>query len=289
MQSVITLGGAARTGTLVKLGHPPRRISEAVRAKILVRVSRGLYAVPGVRPEQLHAARLNAQITCVSALASHGVALLHQPDRPHLAVPGNFATHARHTGRMRLHYTKGFQPQDSSAQASTTEALICASGCLGKKEHLVAFDSALHLGLVRPDEIAPSISDGTEDQVQACAHRSRRAWLVAFADARAESPLETLVRVALAEAGLRVHPQRFIEGVGRVDLVVEGALVVETDGREHHDDPRAFQRDRERDRRLTRLGFKVLRFTYADLMGAKRVNVVDEVQETLRRGSSRRR
>jgi very-short-patch-repair endonuclease/predicted transcriptional regulator of viral defense system len=43
-------------------------------------------------------------------------------------------------------------------------------------------------------------------------------------------------------------------------------LIVETDGREFHETPIAFARDRERDERLTVLGFRVVRFTYRRLV-----------------------
>ena len=40
-------------------------------------------------------------------------------------------------------------------------------------------------------------------------------------------------------------------------------LIVETDGREDHGTPIAFHRDRERDERLTVLGYRVVRFSIA--------------------------
>ena len=43
-------------------------------------------------------------------------------------------------------------------------------------------------------------------------------------------------------------------------------LIVETDGREYHETPIAFARDRERDERLTVLGYRVVRFTYRRLV-----------------------
>jgi len=51
-----------------------------------------------------------------------------------------------------------------------------------------------------------------------------------------------------------------------VDLVVEGSLVVELDGRAYHADERAFAEDRRRDRKLAALGYTVLRFTYDDVV-----------------------
>ena len=43
-------------------------------------------------------------------------------------------------------------------------------------------------------------------------------------------------------------------------------VIVETDGREQHETPIAFHRDRERDERLTVLGYRVVRFTYRRLV-----------------------
>ena len=54
-------------------------------------------------------------------------------------------------------------------------------------------------------------------------------------------------------------------------------VIVETDGRESHETPIAFHRDRERDERLTVLGYRVIRFTYRRL-----VKHPDAVAATLR-------
>jgi very-short-patch-repair endonuclease len=52
----------------------------------------------------------------------------------------------------------------------------------------------------------------------------------------------------------------------KVDLLfVEAKLVVEIDGFSFHSGREAFENDRERDRQLTRAGYKVVRFTWRDL------------------------
>ncbi|MBW3607527.1 MAG: endonuclease domain-containing protein [Actinobacteria bacterium] len=61
-----------------------------------------------------------------------------------------------------------------------------------------------------------------------------------------------------------------------VNVIVEDAevdffwrahrLIVETDGREFHLTPQAFERDRERDARLTMMGYRVVRFTHRRLV-----------------------
>jgi very-short-patch-repair endonuclease len=57
-----------------------------------------------------------------------------------------------------------------------------------------------------------------------------------------------------------------LDGVGRVDLLVDGVLVVELDGFEHHSDRAHYRNDRRRANALTCLGLRLVRFTYEDVM-----------------------
>lgn len=309
VQRVVTLGGAARTPELLAFGHSRRELSRAVADWQLTRVARGVYAAPGVDHTHLLAKLFGARVTCTSALKAYGVALVNRPQRVHLEVARGFALHGRSTTGVHLHFGRNSAP---SGIAPVAQALAIASGCLSEREHLVAFDSALHSGLVTmqevatwrsvapppvrrsgADAVASSVTSATKEgeglPVSAVRFPSaRREWLLAHADARAESLLETLARLDVAAAGLAVQPQRFVDGVGRVDLMVEGVLVVETDGKEHHDDPGAFQRDRDRNRKLQRKGFKVLRFTYRDIVGPDAVDVAEEVRAVLSTRTRRR-
>jgi very-short-patch-repair endonuclease len=52
-------------------------------------------------------------------------------------------------------------------------------------------------------------------------------------DHASESLLETLARTYFRQAGIRVETQVHIDGVGYVDLLLEGWLAVELDGRHH--------------------------------------------------------
>ncbi|MET3811331.1 hypothetical protein [Arthrobacter sp. UYEF3] len=54
-------------------------------------------------------------------------------------------------------------------------------------------------------------------------------------DRGADSLLETLARTYFRQAGIRVQTQVCIDGVGYVDLLLEGRLIVEPDGRHHGD------------------------------------------------------
>ena len=57
-----------------------------------------------------------------------------------------------------------------------------------------------------------------------------------------------------------------IDGVGRVDLVVDGWLVVECDSRAHHRTPEAQLRDRARDRAAAARGYVTLRLLAEDIL-----------------------
>ena len=78
----------------------------------------------------------------------------------------------------------------------------------------------------------------------------------------AESGTETFLRLGVRRLGLPVRVQVSIEGVGRVDLLVGDRLVLEADSVAYHANPEAYHRDRRRDLRLTRLGYRVLRLTW---------------------------
>jgi very-short-patch-repair endonuclease len=96
--------------------------------------------------------------------------------------------------------------------------------------------------------------------------QARRAWLLS--DPRAESPLESRVRVLLTLAGLPPQVQYEVRVGGtfiaRVDLAYpERRLAIEVDGAWHADDAQLV-RDRRRLNRLLAAGWTVLHFTAAD-------------------------
>ena len=70
------------------------------------------------------------------------------------------------------------------------------------------------------------------------------------------------MRQRLEALGLVVQQQVVIPGVGRVDMVIDGRLVVEVDGAGFHSDPVAVENDRRRNAELAALGFAVVRLSY---------------------------
>ena len=75
------------------------------------------------------------------------------------------------------------------------------------------------------------------------------------------------MRLAAVAEGWTVEVQVSFPRVGRVDLVINGWLVIETDGDEWHSSAQQRARDRARDAELVRQGLRVHRFGYAQVMG----------------------
>jgi very-short-patch-repair endonuclease len=57
-----------------------------------------------------------------------------------------------------------------------------------------------------------------------------------------------------------------IPGVGRVDFLLGSRLVIEVDGTTFHDRGSQFENDRRRDAELSARGYRVLRFSYRQIL-----------------------
>ena len=103
-------------------------------------------------------------------------------------------------------------------------------------------------------------------EVQALIRRvpSSHADALVRADGVCESGIETLFWLKMPHRELR--RQMVIPGVGRVDFLFGDRLVVEVDGAEFHRDIDHFESDRRRDALLSALGYRVLRFSYQQVM-----------------------
>jgi hypothetical protein len=190
-----------------------------------------------------------------------------RPDEPvHLQQPGR-ATRSQARG-VRLHW--GDLPSDQVLDVdgipATAPARTLADLVLGanRDDAVALMDAALHSGQVCDLEGASRAASGR--------HGSRRArpWWT-LADGRAESPLESRLRLLLT-GGLPPPevqwPVRDPAGriIARLDLAwPQCRLDVEADGAAVHSDPTALYRDRHRQNLLAGLGWTVLRFTWSDV------------------------
>jgi very-short-patch-repair endonuclease len=262
------LGGAARTGELRDRGVPRSRIEAAQRSGLLVRHGRGCVAVPGVDPAFVAAARVRGGVTCVTALHVWDLPLLRAPTCGHVAI--ELDRGAPRPGLVPastvLHWTPSLGGDLPARLVPVEVALGHAVRCLPLAEAVAVFDAALRRRLVRTEALRaarPGVGGPRFDDV------------MALVDPAAESIQESIGRVALVRAGLDVRTQVVIAGVGRVDLLVEGRVVVELDGFSYHSDRAAFREDRRRDRALARRGLHVLRFAFEDAVYATSTMVSD--------------
>lgn len=265
-------GGFARTRDVAPTSTDRRRLAAAIDAGSAVRVARGVVALPGAEEAAVALAHGGA-LTCVSALDRYGLPLLTRPVAPHVAVPVS-----RGTARdVVQHWTTS---PIGAGVAPLPLALAQARECLPTGEWVAAADAAVRRGL---------------DVADLRAHRPYRGRLgfdaaVRAIDGRSQSLPESLLRVALRDAGLVVEPQALLPGVGHVDLLVEG-VVVEVDGFAYHSGRSEYREDRRRDRAAHRLGLSVLRYPFEEVVqrrGAVVAEVVAAVERVRGNGRGRR-
>ncbi len=248
-EAVASYGGAARWKRLLDRGVSDGRLRAAVRSGDLVR-SGSVFALPDASSDVLIAAQLGGRLTCASAATRLGLDVLKHPDKAHVAVARNSSR--THDGAIvhRTGHAQGWL-------VTVPEALVHALGCLPPVDALVMVDSALRGKHTSIPELRERIIG--PDSV-------RRRGLLDHADAKAGSVTETVARLAIRSAGLAVQSQVYIPDVGRVDLLIDGWLVIEIDGYAHHSSREQFRNDRRRANLLSEKGLVLLRFSYEDVM-----------------------
>jgi hypothetical protein len=233
-----------------------------------VRLRRGLYARTGST-----GGAVAAEVRRLDAFASHGTAaglwgitVLGRPDPTiHLTRP------RRHPHTVRDHpgvavYDAPVGPDDVTVHQGlpvTTPArtVVDLARHQSFRAGVVAADSVLRLRLCTPDQLRAAMEawrgwPGTR--------RARR--VVAFADARAASPLESISRVAFYDYGLpRPVLQAPVGGAEEADFLWPAWRVIgAADGLSRCTDPDLLRQERLREDSLTRLGFTVFRWTWRD-------------------------
>ena len=155
---------------------------------------------------------------------------------------------------------------------------------LAEAEAVATADAALRAGLVRLAALRRACAGLAADQ-----ERSRVARVLRLVDPSSGSVLESVCRVLFAEAGLPAPLTQFVvrrlDGrlLGRVDFAWPAQrLVVETDGFAFHADRERYRSDRRRTNGLVLEGWRVLRFSWEDV-----VHHPDAVVEAVRRALGR--
>lgn len=218
----------------------------------------------------------------VTAARLHGLPL-PEPSVPEVVVPDSSRVSRRGDARVRcVQLAPGDVIwRDGLPVTSPLRTCFDLAGHLPLGEGLVAVDLALHAGLIDLESFSGYIAAkrGVAGVVGA-----RR--VLALAEPRAESPMETKLRLLLVRNGLP-RPEAQVElfdaqgrFVARVDLYYpESRLALEYDGENHRD---RLVDDNRRQNALLGIGVNLLRFTGPDLRDRPDL-VVRQVRDALAR------
>ncbi len=256
-----------QTSELRAAGATWRSLKGAVDNGFLVRGRRGHYALPSTNQRILEAVRVGGRLSCISAAADVGIfavdpsiAHIHlDPNASRLRAPKDRfqrLTVANRKG-IELHWDRLSAPEDGTEYSiGLVDALIQIFRCQQPRFALASLDNALHLQRLPLSSVA-EIFAALPEEIQ---------YLRSWVDTRSESGQETVLRFIVRLAGFRFEIQVSISGVGRVDMVIEGCLVIEADSRQFHDGWEAHLRDRTRDCDLAGMSYMSYRAIHRDIL-----------------------
>lgn len=244
-----SLGGVARWRSLRQAGISDFEIRRAVASGIIRKSSYGVYAIPETPEDFEIAAALSGKLTCISAAYRHGLWVRNTPTKPHILVRKQIRFPSAVLHRRDAYRGVGIV-------VTVAEAVRQVCRCLPWAEALIVAESAVAQGKMSKADVLAELAPDIRKQF----HQ--------HLEGSAQSLLEVEVRRILRCAGYLVQAQVAIRGVGVVDLLVEGRLVIELDGFAYHSGRKEYRADRRRSNELTAQNYRLLRFTYETVMGS---------------------
>lgn len=241
------VGGVARGALLQRFGVSRQALSRAVREGTILRVRQGVSVTPSTPKTLALAAAHGGAVTCSAALRMHGVWALGDDPTLHVWLGSTGRVH-HDDCECVSHWHEG---ATMLGLAPLEEVLLHVYRCRGDEAFFASLESALRLRKITSvSRLRSRLPSGAR-------------WLVDFARRSADSGLESLLRIRLHLLGIFLESQVTITGVGRVDFVIDGVLILEADGAEHHEGGSRRHRDLQRDAAASMLGYETLRFDYA--------------------------
>lgn len=244
-------GGVASSSQLLKTGVTKGQMAAGLGANVVLRQGRGIYALPQAPSDLVAAKRSHALLTCLSAAKHYELWVLRLPERLHLCavhrrLPTTFVDH-----RWPLATPEGLLPY-----APLKDVLLHALRCLPTLEALVMVECAVGRGDM-VIEFLGRLLPGNRN--------ARLRSVLDLVELGADSLVETMARVLFRNAGIHVETQVWLQGIGYVDFLLEGFLIIEIDGMTHME-KRQFKKDRRRDNRSVIDGYLVMRYFYEDVV-----------------------
>lgn len=299
-------------------GVSEERLRAAVRAGAVTRDRRGVFharpADPPAYPRSVDEAAISMAHLLAGSTLSHDSAgrfqglpvPLNSRAMGHITLPG---ARTRTAGSVRIHAQK-LPPShikilrevrvttpartaiDIARGAKVPEGLICMDAALRRLVTSHVDDGTPVRMAVHDDLLVAAARHGIQsvlDDMAGCPGTGNARRALGLADPASESALESQSRGVLLEYGVPAPGCGYpIEGAdGRVywvDMAWESARVVgECDGLGKYTEAAILQREKLRQEALERAGWRVVRWTYADILRAPQ-RLVDRIMHALHRG-----
>lgn len=292
LPDVFTLADARRCGLTAE------QVRGLVRRGYCIKLPYGGYALASVveacagDPRALHVVDLRGRLAAgpPGAHAGHWSAVValdlpmlgRPPTRPVLAVDRRWPSRDRFVKVAQLPATECTVVGGVPVTAAD-RAVVDVSRRASFRTAVVTADAALRQGL------APEVLTATAQRWKAWAYGSRPVLVAAFADGRAESPLESLGRVALHQEGVEppeLQVEVWLGGIllARVDHLWEQyAVIGEADGMGKYDEQGALRAEKRRQETLEQVGFEVVRYDWDDAY-RKPAQLAERVRASFARG-----
>lgn len=273
-------GFVLTTAQLAALGVPRQPVRTAIRRGRWVAPARGVVAPlavvePGASP-LLTARRRHALAAAAAALLRpdhvvsgrsaavlHGLPTFAVPRLPVLTAREPVGLGHRGTTTVRL---AGLRDHDVTTwfgvPVTSVARTVVDLARQDRVDGVMAGDAALREQLVEMSAV-----DGVLTTARGWPGVRRARSVLAQASPLAESPLESLVRLRLHDAGLRPALQVWIPGTSyRVDMLLpDHRLVIEVDGRVKYSGDELWA-EKRRETRLRALGYRVERLLWEDVV-----------------------
>ena len=243
LEYLARLGGVARTGQLLAAGYS--RTDVARLAATVRQPKRGVLILPGCPPEFETALRNNARLSCASAAGHYGLWIREPPAQHHLAC-----NHGHGRGFIR-HRTVRFDAHPALPLAAVEDVVLHALGCLAPPAAAAITTSAMRLHGVPMELLKAQLTADRSGRVRKALH---------LVDLRAESIVEVDAQYLFRSNGIGYDAQVYLHGIGRVDFLIDGFLIVEVDGFAFHSSRESLRRDLRRNNASTLGGFAALRY-----------------------------
>jgi Protein of unknown function (DUF559) len=246
-----------------------KMLASHVRAGALFRVWHGVYSLSppdaSARLAGLDLVARESLVACMNTAAQlHGFST-ERDEKIHVLDPG---VRMRPMAGLMVHQRVGAPLKRVDGRLATAPAwtAVEVARTLRRARALAVLDAALHCGACTGDAIDAAIKEqaGRRGIVKV-------RELIAHADGRAESAMESEARLVFIDGGLPLPELQYeiVDRCGdlwRVDFAwPEAMLVAEYDSVEWHANPSAFRHDRIKTARLQECGYTVLPIVVDDV------------------------